>query len=188
MLLPLLRHVVPLNDGNCRLTIPVVKGHCSRYALPHSFNIDVFETVKNNSTTIIHIYNASANFTDNCDVAFDTNRMIGGINQKQRQWSTWECMVPCARLSYTQDYLPPVICSLIKPAASRQNHHSHVIMLNQSFVWWQRIILICSECPSMEWLFWTSGFILENVWHVSLIEFNFVFDSFIWQTNPKPCW
>ena len=38
-LLPLLRHVVPLNDWNCRLIIPVVKGRCAREALPHAFNI-----------------------------------------------------------------------------------------------------------------------------------------------------
>ena len=42
-LLPLLRHVVPLNDGNCRLTIPVVKGRCAREALSHAFNIGVFK-------------------------------------------------------------------------------------------------------------------------------------------------
>ena len=34
-LLPLLCHVVPLNDGNCRLTMPVGKGRCARDALPH---------------------------------------------------------------------------------------------------------------------------------------------------------
>ena len=45
-LLPLLRHVVPLNDGNCRLTIPVVKGCCTHDTLPHAFHISVFEFVK----------------------------------------------------------------------------------------------------------------------------------------------
>ena len=39
--LPLLRHVVPLNDGNCRLTIPVVKGRCTRDTLPHAVHIGV---------------------------------------------------------------------------------------------------------------------------------------------------
>ena len=41
VLLPLLRHVVPLNDRNCRLTIPVVRGRCARDALPHAFHIGV---------------------------------------------------------------------------------------------------------------------------------------------------
>ena len=50
VLLPLLRHVVLLNDGNCRLTIPVVKGRCARDALPHAFHIGVFELVKTIST------------------------------------------------------------------------------------------------------------------------------------------
>ena len=41
-LLPLLLHVVPLNDGNCRLTIPVIKGRCARDALPQAFHIAMF--------------------------------------------------------------------------------------------------------------------------------------------------
>ena len=52
---PLLRHVVPLNDGNCRLTIPVVKGRSAREALPHAFNFGVFKCAKSNPTTIKHI-------------------------------------------------------------------------------------------------------------------------------------
>ena len=55
-LLPLLRHVVPLNDGNCCLTIPVAKGRCARDALPHAFHIGVFKFVEIISTTINHIY------------------------------------------------------------------------------------------------------------------------------------
>ena len=72
-LLPLLRHVVPLNDGNCRLTIPVVKGRCAREALPHAFNIGVFKYGKRNLTTIKYIYNESENFNGSYDVAFDSN-------------------------------------------------------------------------------------------------------------------
>ena len=45
VLLPLLRHVAPLNDGNCRLTMPVGKGRCARDALPHAFHIGVFKFV-----------------------------------------------------------------------------------------------------------------------------------------------
>ena len=60
-LLPLLRHVVPLNDGNCRLTMPVIKGRCAREALPHAFSIGVFKYGKSNRTTIKHNYNESEN-------------------------------------------------------------------------------------------------------------------------------
>ena len=72
MLLPLLRHVVSLNDGNCR-TIPVVKGRFARDALPHAVHIGVFRYVKTISSTIKHIYKESANIIEGCNVAFDTN-------------------------------------------------------------------------------------------------------------------
>ena len=72
-LLPLLRHVVPLNDGNCRLTIPVVKGRCAREALPHAFSIGVFKYGKSNPTTIKHIYNESENLNGSYDDVFDSN-------------------------------------------------------------------------------------------------------------------
>ena len=45
VLLPLLRHVVLLNDGNRRLTIPVVKGRCAHVALPQAFYISVFKFI-----------------------------------------------------------------------------------------------------------------------------------------------
>ena len=64
-LLPLLRHVVPLNDGN--------KGRCAREALPHAFDIGVFKCGKSNPTTIKHIYNEAEILNESCDVAFDSN-------------------------------------------------------------------------------------------------------------------
>ena len=70
---PLLRHVVPLNDGSCRLTILVVKGRSAREALPHTFNIGVIKYDKSNPTTIKHINNESGNLNESCDVAFDSN-------------------------------------------------------------------------------------------------------------------
>ena len=122
MLLPLLRHVVPLNDGNC--TLP-------REALPHAFDISVFEYGKSSPTTIKHIYIESEKLNESCDVAFDNNNwwnlpqtvpVIGVVS-----------MVTRAGFRYTRDYLTPDLCSLIKPAAmdkidviSRQNPHSHV--------------------------------------------------------------
>ena len=73
MLLPLLCHLVPLKDWNCRLTIPVVKECCAHNALPHAFHIGVFKFVKMISTTFKHIYKESANIIEGCNVAFDTN-------------------------------------------------------------------------------------------------------------------
>ena len=73
VLLPLLRHVVPLNDRNCCLTIPVVNGRCARDALRHTFGIGMFKSVKKHSSTIKHIYNESANIFEGCNVAFGTN-------------------------------------------------------------------------------------------------------------------
>ena len=114
-LLPLLRHVVPLSDGNCRLTIPVVKGRWYRDALPHAFNIGVFKYGKNNRTTIQHIYNKFEILNESCDVGLDSNNWwklpetvpVIGV----------ESMVTRAGLLYTRDYLTPGTCSLIKPAA-----------------------------------------------------------------------
>ena len=132
VLLPLLRHVVPLDDGNCRLTIPVVKGLCAREALPHAFNIGVFRYGKSNPTTIKHIYNESENLNESCDVAFDNNNRW---NRPYRVPVIDKNMVTRTGLRYTRDYLTPGICSLFKPAAlekndviSHQNPHSHVII------------------------------------------------------------
>ena len=87
VLLPLLRHVVSLNDENCRLTIPVVKGRCARDAIPHTFNIDLFECGKNNSTKLKLIYNEFGNLIDS--VTFLLTSVIGGILYKRRQWLAW---------------------------------------------------------------------------------------------------
>ena len=73
MLLPLLRHMVPINDRNCRLTLPIVKGRCAHDELPRTFDIGVFESVIKNSTTIKHIYAESTNIIESSDVVFDTN-------------------------------------------------------------------------------------------------------------------
>ena len=112
MLLPLLGHMVPLNDRNCPLTIPVIKGRCARNALSHTFNIDMF---KRNSTTIKHIHSESANLIDNRDVAFDTNNSWS--QPKTVPVISMESMVTRAPLRYTQDFLPLGICNLIKPAS-----------------------------------------------------------------------
>ena len=86
-LLPLLRHVVPLNDGNCRLTIPVVKGRCAREALSHAFNIGVFKYDKaplpqqnvftTNLRTLMEV------------VTLLLTAIISGIFHKQCQWLAW---------------------------------------------------------------------------------------------------
>ena len=61
-----------------------------------------------------HIYNESANWTDDYDVAFDTNDWWN--NPKTVPVIGLESVVTHARLRYTREYLPPCICSLIKPA------------------------------------------------------------------------
>ena len=73
VLLPLLRHAVPINNGNCHLTIPIVMGRCDGGALPHAFHIGVFKFVKTIFTKIKHIYKESANIIEGCNVTFDTN-------------------------------------------------------------------------------------------------------------------
>ena len=132
-LLPLLRHVVPLNDGNCHLTIPVVKGRCDREALPHAFDIGVFKYGRSNHTTIKQSCNESENLNGSCDVAFDSNNWwnlpytvpVIGV----------ESMVTRAGLRYTRDYLTTVICSLIKPAAMEKimsfRTKIHTVMLQR---------------------------------------------------------
>ena len=56
------------NDGNCRLTIPVVKGRCTCDALLHTFIISIVESVENDFNTIKHIDNESANIIEGCIV------------------------------------------------------------------------------------------------------------------------
>ena len=41
---PILRHVVPLKDENCCLTMPVFEGHCAE--LRDTFDIGVFKCGK----------------------------------------------------------------------------------------------------------------------------------------------
>ena len=72
MLLPMLRHMVPLGNGNCYLIIPVVKRCCSYDALPQIFHTDIFKCGKNSSITK-NIYNEIVSLIDSCDVAFDNN-------------------------------------------------------------------------------------------------------------------
>ena len=73
MLHRLLRHVVPLDDQNCRLKTPAVKERCVRDTLRHTFDIGVLKSIENNSTTTKYIYNESANTVDGFDIAFDAS-------------------------------------------------------------------------------------------------------------------
>ena len=82
-LLPLLRHLVPLNDGNSHLTIPVVKGRCACEALPHAFDIDVF---KYGETTIPQRNLFTTNLGNSMEVVtLLLTATIGGIFHKQCQ-------------------------------------------------------------------------------------------------------
>ena len=110
VLLPLLRHVLPLNHENCHLAMPVGKGRCASDALTHTFNSGVFKSVENNSIIIKYIYNESGNTIEGCNVVFDASNCwnfpltVPGIGIESR--------VTRARLRYTRYYLTPGICSL----------------------------------------------------------------------------
>ena len=84
MPLPLLRHVVPLNDGNCRLTIPVVKGRCARDALLHAFHIGLFKFVKMISTIVKILTKNLPTYLK--VVMLLLTAMIAGISNKRCQW------------------------------------------------------------------------------------------------------
>ena len=146
---PLLRHVVPFNDGNCRLTIPVIKGCCACEALPHAFYIWVFKYGKSNPTKIKHIYNKSENLNESCDVAFDSS------NWWNLSWTVpvigVESMVTRAGLRYT-DYLTPGICSLIKPAAMEKLMSSFRAKIHTVMLWiWTKPL----HKPMLTYVSWT---------------------------------
>ena len=133
MLLPLLRHAVPLTAGVVASQCPSSKDA----ALMMRFFTPLLSACINpskRSSTIKCICNESANIIASCNVAFDTNDC----------WNTpktvpvnciWS-IVTRTRLRYSREFLTPGICSLIKYAAkekqivaiSRQNPHIHVIM------------------------------------------------------------
>ena len=52
----------------CCLKMLVVEGHYAHDVLPHTFNMDVFKCIKNNYTSIKHIYNEYANLIDSWGV------------------------------------------------------------------------------------------------------------------------
>ena len=110
VLLPLLRHVMPLNGGTCRLTMLVGKGRCAHDVLPHTFNIGVFRSVKNNSATIKHIYNEYGNIIKGCNVAFGASDFHKLCASDWRVW--WHALT-----FVTRDYLTLGICSLIRHTA-----------------------------------------------------------------------
>ena len=100
----------PLVMGIVASQYPSSLWHCAHDLLPHIFNICIFKCSKDNSTTITYLQW----IWDSCD------------NFDSRNWGNLPYMIPvigmenmvtCASLSYTQDYLTPGICSLIKPTA-----------------------------------------------------------------------
>ena len=54
------------------LIIPVGKGRCIGDVLPHTFNIGVFKSIENISTTIKHIL-MNLQIFQGCNVAFDAS-------------------------------------------------------------------------------------------------------------------
>ena len=61
MLFQFLCHVMPLNDRNCCLTVPIVEGCRALDALLETSRIWVFKCSKSNSNTMKHAYNESVN-------------------------------------------------------------------------------------------------------------------------------
>ena len=83
VLLLLLRHVVPLDDKNDRLTMPVVKGRCACVALSNTFNIGVIETK-------IFITHLRAYLVVTCEITW---RWVCSII-KFLLWIQWYCLPP----------------------------------------------------------------------------------------------
>ena len=81
VLLPLLFIWCPLNNGNCRLTMPIAEGRCAREALPISLISACLNPVKR---ILQHILSLYANLIDSCDFAFDANDWWN--SHKRCQW------------------------------------------------------------------------------------------------------
>ena len=108
-------HATPITTSRaapCRFTMSVGNERCARNALPDTFNIGVFNSVKNNPTTMKHVYNESGNGIEVCNGAFAASDILQTVPV-----FGIKSMVIRVRLRYTRDYLTPGICSLIKPAA-----------------------------------------------------------------------
>ena len=103
VLLPLLSHVVPNHDGDCRLTNAVVKVLGAREPLPGTTNIRVFKRGK----IFLSRNNESANFIESYVVYIDTNEPLNII--EMMAMIGMEGMVPHANLHYTWNFLTPGI-------------------------------------------------------------------------------
>ena len=97
-----------LDNGNCRLTMPIFKGH-GAHILLHGI------TKICNSTTIIHAYNESLNVIDISTVHFDISGLLNLIEMVLEFGMKGTMSHPC--LCYTWNYLMQGICSLMKPPA-----------------------------------------------------------------------
>ena len=95
LLIQLLCHMVLLDDGNCHLTMPVIKGHYTWDALPHTFNNGMVKSFKKNLAKL-KIYTMNLQ-TQLKVVLFLFTPMIGGISHYQCQWMAWRV--------FWQDYL-----------------------------------------------------------------------------------
>ena len=114
MPLPLLRHVAPLNDRNCLLTVPVVKvkGRRDRDPLLEITKIWVLKCGKSSSTNVKPVYNESGKFIESHAVHFDINWPSNLI--KMVTVLGLEFMVSCASIRYAPEFLTPGIRSLIQ--------------------------------------------------------------------------
>ena len=128
MLLWLLHYMVPINNVNCRLTMPLIKVLWVCYP-----KIWMFKCDKSNPTTMKQVYNQSAIFVEYYTLHFDIN---GSWNLTQMAPVIgMEGMVSWAQPHHTQGNLMLGIYGLIKPAAFENwchpNPHCHVIILGK---------------------------------------------------------
>ena len=73
MLLQLLRNVMPLNDGSCRIKMPVVRGRYAPDVLLDTTNVGGLKIVTKTFYQNKNIYNECAKLIEGCNVAFHTN-------------------------------------------------------------------------------------------------------------------
>ena len=88
-----------LNDLNCRLTMPVVKGCGARDLLLEITKIWVFKCSKRNSATLKHLYRGSANCIESYSIVFHINRLL----DRTAPAINIEGIISRAHLRYTLD-------------------------------------------------------------------------------------
>ena len=93
--LPLLRRVLFLREGNCHLTMLVIKGRCAHEELPHTLNNGVLKSDKR-FLPQANIYNGPLNFIGDCNaLVFVTHEIIHGGTSLAREVLCCEIYFSC---------------------------------------------------------------------------------------------